>query len=214
MCSDLCQAGWHVITTYRKADGLARLLSHLGPLASVTGVEADVTTDEGCRALEEAARASGEVRALVNLAGGFAAGSFANTSDDIWQQMLRVNLLTAVSATRAAVAAIAAAGGGAVVNVGSALAERPRAGVSAYSVSKAAVSALTVCLAKELAPLNIRVNCVAPDTIDTPENRLAMPDADPSKWVSLQTLAAAIRFLVEDESAGITGAVVPVVAPG
>jgi len=56
----------------------------------------------------------------------------------------------------------------------------------------------------------IRVNAVLPSTLDTPANREAMPGADASKWVSPDSLAAVIAFLLSDDSRDLSGAVLPV----
>ena len=86
--------------------------------------------------------------------------------------------------------------------------------MSAYAVSKVAVSGLTRVLALENRDRGVRFNCVLPGTIDTPANRRAMPDADPSKWTSPAAIARVIVFLLSPESTPTTGALVPVDAPG
>ena len=69
---------------------------------------------------------------------------------------------------------------------------------------------LTESMAAELREKNINVNCVLPTIIDTPENRAAMPDADPSRWVAPRDLASVIAFLASDEAHAIHGAALPV----
>jgi NAD(P)-dependent dehydrogenase (short-subunit alcohol dehydrogenase family) len=56
----------------------------------------------------------------------------------------------------------------------------------------------------------VRINAVLPSTLDTPQNRAAMPGADPAGWVSLERLARVIAFLLSDDAADITGAALPV----
>ena len=75
-----------------------------------------------------------------------------------------------------------------------------------------AVIRLTEAMAAELREKNINVNCVLPTVIDTPENRAAMPDADPARWVAPQDLAHAILFPASDEARAIHGAALPVTA--
>ena len=58
--------------------------------------------------------------------------------------------------------------------------------------------------------LFINVNCVLPSIIDTPENRAAMPDADPTRWVAAEDLASVIAFLASDAARAIHGAALPV----
>ena len=65
-------------------------------------------------------------------------------------------------------------------------------------------------MAAELREKNINVNCVLPTTIDTPENRAAMPDADPSRWVAPADLASVIAFLASDAARAVHSAAVPV----
>jgi NAD(P)-dependent dehydrogenase (short-subunit alcohol dehydrogenase family) len=69
---------------------------------------------------------------------------------------------------------------------------------------------LTESMAAELREKNVNVNCVLPTVIDTPENRAAMPDADPARWVAPADLASAIRFLASDAARAIHGAALPV----
>ena len=81
--------------------------------------------------------------------------------------------------------------------------------MGAYIASKSAVIRLTETMAAELRDKGINVNCVLPTIIDTPQNRKAMPDADPSRWVSPADLAAAIVFLSSDAARPIHGAALP-----
>jgi NAD(P)-dependent dehydrogenase (short-subunit alcohol dehydrogenase family) len=84
------------------------------------------------------------------------------------------------------------------------------AGYAAYSASKSAVLRLTESLADELKASNINVNCIMPGTIDTPQNRAAMPNADFSKWVAPEAIADVLMFLASDASRAINGAAIPV----
>jgi NAD(P)-dependent dehydrogenase (short-subunit alcohol dehydrogenase family) len=81
--------------------------------------------------------------------------------------------------------------------------------MAAYAASKGAVAALTEALAEELAGEGLWINAVAPSIMDTPANRAAMPDADPSRWASVDDVAAAILFLASPENKGTRGGVVP-----
>ena len=82
--------------------------------------------------------------------------------------------------------------------------------MGAYVASKSAVIRLTETMAAELREKNINVNCVLPTLVDTPENRAAMPDADPRRWVAPQALADVILFLASDAARAIHGAALPV----
>jgi NAD(P)-dependent dehydrogenase (short-subunit alcohol dehydrogenase family) len=88
------------------------------------------------------------------------------------------------------------------------------AAMGAYAAAKSAVMRLTESMAAELGSQGINVNCVLPSTLDTPQNRAAMPDADPKAWVKPDDLAAVIRFLASDEAIAVNGALIPVTGRG
>jgi NAD(P)-dependent dehydrogenase (short-subunit alcohol dehydrogenase family) len=101
-------------------------------------------------------------------------------------------------------------GGGRIVTVGAAAAAKGVAQMGAYCASKSALVRLTESLSAELRDRNINVNCVLPSIIDTPDNRAAMPDADPARWVAPQALAEVIVFLASEGARAIHGAAIPV----
>jgi NAD(P)-dependent dehydrogenase (short-subunit alcohol dehydrogenase family) len=82
--------------------------------------------------------------------------------------------------------------------------------MGAYIASKATVIRMTEAMAAELRDKRINVNCVLPTIIDTPENRSAMPKADPAKWVAPADLANVILFLASDTARAVHGAALPV----
>ena len=82
--------------------------------------------------------------------------------------------------------------------------------MGAYTASKSTVIRMTEAMAGELREKNINVNCVLPTVIDTPQNREAMPKANPAKWVAPQDLANVILFLASDGARAVHGAAVPV----
>jgi NAD(P)-dependent dehydrogenase (short-subunit alcohol dehydrogenase family) len=84
--------------------------------------------------------------------------------------------------------------------------------MGAYTASKGTVIRVTEAMAAELRDKNINVNCVLPTIIDTPENRAAMPKANPAKWVAPADLANVIVFLASDAARAVHGAAVPVTA--
>ena len=85
---------------------------------------------------------------------------------------------------------------------------------TAYAVSKAAVLRLTEALSVEVRENNINVNAVIPSTINTPANRAGQPNADTSKWVKPEDLAAVVLFLASDAARAIHGAEIPVYGIG
>ena len=103
--------------------------------------------------------------------------------------------------------------GGSVVTVASQRALDGGDGAAAYAVSKVAVVALTRALAIENRERGVRFNAVAPGTIDTPDNRAAMPNADQTRWTAPSAIAEVIAFLLSPASAPTTGAVIPVDLP-
>jgi NAD(P)-dependent dehydrogenase (short-subunit alcohol dehydrogenase family) len=153
----------------------------------------------------------GRVDHVVNAAGAFAAdGAVEAGSLETWRRLIDANLHATLFVCRAVVGPMKLAGGGTIVNVGSRASLHGDAGVAAYAVAKTAVLRLTESLAAEGRAAGVRVNCVLPGTMDTPANRHAMPDADPSRWVELDAVADAILFLSSPAARGIHGAAVPV----
>ena len=153
---------------------------------------------------------SGDLRAVVNLAGGYRWTRVADTDDATLEHLLDLNLRTTFAMCRAAAPALVAAGGGAIVNVSARAALRGEAGNGVYGATKAAVLALTQSLSAELKGDGVNVNAVLPSIIDTPANRKAMPKSDPAAWVAPADLASVIVFLASDAAAAIHGAAIPV----
>jgi NAD(P)-dependent dehydrogenase (short-subunit alcohol dehydrogenase family) len=161
--------------------------------------------------VERALERFGRVDVLCNVAGGFRMGEAVHeTSDDTWRFLFDVNVRSVVNMAHAAVPAMLARGGGKIVNVAAAAGERGAARKGAYSAAKAAVIRLTEAMSDELRERNVNVNCVLPTTLDTPENRAAMPGVDPSRWVATGDLARVIAFLASADARAIHGASIPV----
>ena len=182
-----------------------RLRDHKQVALVITGSLAD---EAGVRRAYQNVR---QLWASIHIAGGFAASPLAETSVETFRQQIDMNFLSCALCCRAAVNAMGAAGGR-IVNVAArpALEWRSGAGMIAYTASKAAVAALTVALAEEVAKDGILVNAVAPSIMDTPANRGAMPNADFSLWPKLEEVASTIVFLASPENRVTRGGVVPV----
>ena len=153
----------------------------------------------------------GGVDILANIAGGFTMGPpLHQTSDHDWDFMLDLNARSVFHTCRALIPAMLARGGGRIVNVSARAATEGKAHMIPYCASKAAVITLTEGLSAELKDAGINVNCVLPGTLDTPQNRAAMPDQDFSRWVPPAALADVIAFLASDAARCVTGAAIPV----
>jgi NAD(P)-dependent dehydrogenase (short-subunit alcohol dehydrogenase family) len=162
-------------------------------------------------ATEKALQRFGRIDVLCNVAGGFRMGAPVHeTKEADWDFLFGLNARSVLHMARAVVPHMLSAGGGKIVNIGAFAAQRGAADMGAYVASKSVVIRLTETMAAELREKNINVNCVLPTIIDTPENRAAMPKADPGKWVAPKDLAAVIVFLASDAARAIHGAAIPV----
>jgi NAD(P)-dependent dehydrogenase (short-subunit alcohol dehydrogenase family) len=153
----------------------------------------------------------GAVWASIHLAGGFAAGKLADSTASDLRAQFDTNLVSSFLCCRAALKAMGT-NGGRIVNVAARPALEPRlgAGMTAYTIAKSGVAALTIALAEEVAHGGVLVNAVAPSIMDTPANRKAMPKADHALWPKVEQVAATILFLASPENTVTRGAIVPV----
>lgn len=159
----------------------------------------------------EILRRHGRLDALVHLVGGFAsAGRVEETGLDVLEQMLDVNLRAAFSAIQAVLPCMRRQNRGRIIAIGSRAAIDPIPAACAYNIAKAGLVALIQTVAKETRGTAITANAVLPGTIDTPANRAAMPQADPSSWVQPEQVANLIVFLASPQAAQINGALIPV----
>jgi NAD(P)-dependent dehydrogenase (short-subunit alcohol dehydrogenase family) len=178
------------------------------------GVDAGSPESVG-RMASAALQRFGRIDVLVNTVGGFRGGTpVQEENPETWDFLMNTNFRTALFTCRAVIPAMLKQQGGKIVNIGSRAALAGSAGLAAYSVSKTAVLRLTESLSGELKRHGINVNCVLPGTIDTPQNRAAMPNADVSTWVAPAALADVIVFLASDAARAIHGAALPVYGLG
>jgi len=148
---------------------------------------------------------------LVHTVGGFAYGDEVfELSPETWQRMLDINVNAFLNFAKALVPDLVEKGAGKIITIGAKAALRGGARMGAYSASKAALLRMTESMAAELADVGVQVNCVLPGTIDTPQNRAEMPNADYLKWVSPMKIAETILFLASAEADAINGAAIPV----
>jgi NAD(P)-dependent dehydrogenase (short-subunit alcohol dehydrogenase family) len=207
----LAKDGDRVAIPYRARDRFEAVRTALADPGAVWGAAAEVDTVAGATAfMKDAAAALGGIDGVAVVAGGYAgSGPLGDAPEDEWPAMMRSNLETAHAVCRAAIPHLARSEGGSVVTVATRLVETGGKGAAAYVVAKAGVAALTRVLALEYRG-HIRFNCVAPGTIDTPDNRKAMPGADRRGWTPPESIARVIAFLLSPASSAVTGAYVPV----
>jgi NAD(P)-dependent dehydrogenase (short-subunit alcohol dehydrogenase family) len=153
----------------------------------------------------------GRIDILANIAGGFTMGTPVHeTPMKTFDFMLALNAGTVLHASSAVIPSMRKQRYGKIVNVAAGSALSGKALMAPYIVSKSAVIRLTESLAAENRDFGINVNCVLPSIIDSPQNRLDMPDADFSRWVAPDALADVISFLASDASRALHGASIPV----
>jgi NAD(P)-dependent dehydrogenase (short-subunit alcohol dehydrogenase family) len=146
------------------------------------------------------------VDVLVNTVGGFRAGTpLHETPLETFDFMMNLNARTVYIAARAVLPPMLARGYGKIISIAARPGLEGRANQAAYAASKAAVLRLTESMAAEYKMKGINVNAVIPGTIDTPQNRAAMPDAEVSKWVQPESLADVIAFLASDLARDVHG---------
>ena len=211
----LLRDGASVAVPYRGEQGWQALRDAAPPGAVLWGAPVDLADAEAtAHFVSETASRQGGLAGVAAVAGAYAgSGPLEQAPPEEWTAMMRANLESAHTVCRAALPHLLKTRGS-IVTVGSKVVEGGGAGAAAYTVSKAAVIALTRVLALENKDRGVRVNCVMPTIIDTPKNRSAMPKADVSRWTPPEAVARVIVFLLSPASGAVTGAVVPVDARG
>ena len=183
-------------------------------------VETDISNEDDCRRVcDEAVRAFGRLDILVNNAAVFVLKGLEATVDD-WQRSLSVNIVGTAQMSKYASEHMKQSGGGAIVNLGSISSFVAQHSFIAYSSTKAAIVQMTRNMALDLAPFNIRVNCVCPGTILTraTENHIALVGMSKEDFIAAEApkhllnrvgdpreVAYPILFLASDEASFITG---------
>lgn len=213
----LARSGAHVAVADRDlalAQGTVDMIEAEG--GSARPFAADVTDESACRKLvEEVVDAFGGLHLLDNNVGIGSRGTVVQESKENWERVMQVNVESMFLLSKYAIPAmISSASGGAIVNVASISALRPR-GLTAYSVSKSAVIGLTKAMAVDHGPDGIRVNCVAPGPVYTPMVAArGMSDAarDARRKASVLGVEGtgwdvgnAVRFLLSNQARYITG---------
>ncbi len=217
------QEGAAVVITGRRKEELERVAREIGRAGGrAVSVPGSIADEAHVRsAVSQAIRSFGKLHILVNNAGlGEFSGLTHETTDAVWENLLAVNLTGAFRIIRAAIPELLKAGGGSIINVSSiaSLVGIPNCG--AYSATKGGLDALTRCVAVEYAKRGIRCNSICPGLVDTP---MAAPLlADPVKLAQVlaaypmgrpgtsEEVAKLVLFLASDESAWMTGSVIPI----
>ncbi len=217
----LAASGARVFCVDRKielAERTATMIESAGYTA--LAYEADVTEPANCEAMVEAVLAAwGRLDVLDNNVGIGSRGNVVEEDYQRWRRVMEVNVDSMFLASKAAIPAMRVTGGGAIINVSSISALRPR-GLTTYSTSKSAVIGLTRAMAVDHGGEGIRVNCVAPGPVYTPMvYGRGMSDEARARRVSASLLGIegtgwdighAVRFLASDHARYITGQVLVV----
>jgi NAD(P)-dependent dehydrogenase (short-subunit alcohol dehydrogenase family) len=189
----------------------------------VQGLQADVTSSADMeRLVAFTADAYGGVDILVNSAGVQRYGTVVETEEEVWDEVLDVNLKGIYLASKHAIPQMRERGGGAIVNLSSVQAFASQKGVAAYTASKGAINALTRAMALDHAEENIRVNAVCPASVQTPMLRWSADlfrgnksvEETLEEWGRMHPLgrvakpeevAEVISFLASDRASFVTG---------
>ncbi|HAL49732.1 MAG: short-chain dehydrogenase [Chloroflexi bacterium] len=200
----------------RAAETLDAIAAEGGTASVFAG---DVTNAADCQAMVEQAVASyGRLDILHNNVGIGGAGTVLEVTEEVWDRVMAVNVKSMMLTSKCAIPHMVAGGGGAITNVSSISAVRPR-GLTAYSVSKGGVIALTQAMAIDHAKDLVRVNCIMPGPVYTSmvavnmteERRDARRRASPlqvegTAW----DIGWAGVYLASDEARWVTGVILPV----
>lgn len=211
------QEGARLLICDIAADRLEKVARELGPLGEVHALAGDVT-DPGFDAtlVRRSRELFGRLDVLVNNAGVIAFEPFLDHTEASWDRTLSVNLKSVFLLGQAAARAMVEQGkGGAIVNMASTNGHVGEKGLSAYNASKAGVVLLTKTMAIELAPHNIRVNCVSPGFILTDLVREAGMDESAirqyldkiplGRFGKPEEVAHVFAFLASDEASFMAG---------
>lgn len=218
----LAREGAKVVLTDRVADAGQAVADAILDAGGKAAFLTQDVTDEGRwgEVVEATLSLHGRLDVLVNSAGvGDGGEPLLEATYEAWRRILAINLDGTFLGMKAAAPAMAAAGGGSIINLSSILGKVGLPGASAYCASKGGVLMLTKSSALELAPVGIRVNSVHPGFIETPmvtrafrdsENENEMRDMIISRHAlgrlgAPREIADAIVFLASDESSFMTG---------
>ncbi|MEU4537644.1 SDR family oxidoreductase [Streptosporangium sp. NPDC023825] len=201
--------GDRLLLTGRDKDRLALLERRHGVAGRIETLAADVSDPEGARlAAEEAVRRFGRLDGLVHMVGGFRAGPLFLMDSGVYEQMLRDNFLSAVTATQAVLPHLTE--GARLVYFSTPLADEPLPALSAYAAAKAALVAWVRSIAHEVKRSGIHANTVVMTMADTPDKRRERPGMNFDHTVTPDLVANVVAFLTSEAADGLYGSSVPV----
>lgn len=185
-------------------------------------IEGDVSiSGEASQAAMRSVAELGGVDILFNNAGFYGFGSVEDTEEDLWDDILNINLKGTHLLSQNLIGRMKK-NGGVIINNSSTLGLKPVPNTAAYSAAKAGVISLTKSMAVELAKDNIRVNCICPGVVDTPIHETAEGERRPDFLKEMagyhplgrigmpEDVAYAALYLASDEASWITGVILPV----
>jgi len=207
----IAAAGAHVILAARKREALEDVAGRIRQAGgAATAVPTDVSQATDVERLFAAAQSAGTPTALVCAAAVLTSALFAETTVEMWQQTLGVNLTGSFLCCRAAFTAMRSAGEGRIVNIASlsgVYATEKFPGLAAYNVSKYGVIGLTEAIAVEGREHGISAICVSPGAVDTQMLRQANPELRPG--LTPADVAELIVALLDSPLAPASGANIP-----
>lgn len=192
------QQGYRVVGTVSREEGKKEFEPH--PQLQLEAV--DLSSEEASANLvARLLKQHGSIEAALFLAGGFAMGSFSDTTAKAILDQISLNFETAWNTARPVFLHMLERGSGRIVFVGSRPALKPADGrkMIAYSLSKSLLFQLAEYMNAEAKGRNVSAAVVVPSTIDTPANRRSMPQADPAPWVKPADLAQILEFVVSEK---------------
>ncbi|GAB6027717.1 Dehydrogenase reductase SDR member 4 [Chamberlinius hualienensis] len=215
------QEGAHVVISSRRKENVTNALNTLKQegLTNVSGIVCHVGDKKDREALLQHTLKQGGVDILVNNAGlNLQYGPIQETTEEIWDKMLDINLKSAFLTTQEFLPHMKKRGGGSILFMSSILALHPHPMMGVYSLSKLTLHALTKVLAHNIGPRNIRVNCIAPGGVHTKMGKQIENDhfiktysdifQPVSRFAVPEEIAGVVAFICSDDASFINGEII------